>query len=455
MGKFEITTPEGKKYEIEAPDAESANASLEEFLAGQGNSSPSAGNSGDWESPGILAPIQFKRGPEGGAATDARLAMPQILTDAWNAIQAPGKALQGNYDELAIDPASGQVAPFDTRMMDDAANLASMVSPISVPSRIAMPAAKAATRAALPEIDDLYAAKAAAYGNVDKLGARYSGEAIDGLYGDMIRRASHSNISETRHPKAYSLLVELQQNPRPMTLTELDQLRQVVRRDLIGADAAEAHFGREFIDSIDDFIDNAGPGQISGVTGQTASWAINTARKANTVLRKSETLQDALEAARLRAASSGSGGNIDNAIRQELRKIVLSPKKSMGFTKAELAQMEAIIVGGGKLQDALRLVGKLSPSGNGLMAALGIGGTMANPAAAAIPALGLAAKSISDRATKAGVENLTSTVRNGATPLPVPRIGSTLTPRANTTLLEQNFGARLLPAAPVKFRLEA
>lgn len=448
---IEIKLPDGSiaQFPDGMPDADIERVLQQEY--GAAPASPPPPPEPEWRAPGTLVPIQFNT--DGGA----RLAMPQLLTDAWNAVQAPGKALAGEYDQLEVNAGTGAVAPFDARMMDDAANLASMVSPTSPASRLAMPAAagaRAGAKLPTPEIDDLYSAKAAAYQTVDQLGARYSDDAVDSLYGDMIKRASVGNISETRHPKAYSMLVDLQQNPRSMSLTELDQLRQVIRRDLVGSDAAEAHFGREFIAAIDDFIENAGPGQISGVTGQTANFAITTARKANTVLRKSETLQDALDAARLRAASSGSGGNIDNTIRQELRKIVLSPKKSMGFTSAELAMMEKIIEGGGKLQDVLRLVGKLSPSGNGLMAALGIGGTMANPLAAVVPAVGLAAKAVSDRATQGGVQNLTNTVRAGGPLPPLPKQPGTLMPKANTTLLQQNFGPGMLPSIPARIRLE-
>jgi len=395
-----------------------------------------------WGAPGALVPIQFQEGT--GAA---RLAMPQLLTDAWNAIQAPGKALQGEYDEVRVG-ADGAVEPFDRRMMDDAANLASMVTPVTPAARIAAPAAKGAARAAVPEIDDLYAIKDAAYANVDKLGARYSDEAIDSLYADMFRRVGEANIDPAPdgvHKAAVRLLERLEDRRGPVSLGRLDQLRQQIRRDVIDSGTkGDAEMGRHMIDAIDDFIEKAGPGQISGATGQTANWAITTARKANTVLRKSETLQDALNNARLRAASTGSGGNIDNAIRQELRKIVQNPKKSRGFTKDELAQMEAVIMGGGKLQDMLRLVGKLSPSGNGLMAALGLGATVTNPMMAAGPAAGLVAKSLADRATAGNVEKLTNTVRTGGSP-PIPRIGaSPLQPKATTTLLEQNLGPRLL-----------
>lgn len=423
-------------------------------FAAQQAPKPGPTPAGQWEEPGLMVPIQFQRGPEGGTATDMRLAMPRLLTDAWNAFQAPGKAVRGEYDQVEIGP-NGEVSAFDPRMVEDASTLAGMVSPLTPASKLRMGAstATAAARTAMPELDDLYAARDAAYSTVDKLGARYSQDAVDSLYGDMIKRASQSNISDIRHPKAYSMLVDLQQNPRAMTLTQLDQLRQVIRRDLVGGDAAEAHFGREFIDSIDDFIENAGPGQISGVTGQTANFAIRTARQANTVLRKSETLQDALDNARLRAASSGSGGNIDNTIRQELRKIVSSPKKSMGFSKDELAAMEAIITRGGPLDDALRVIGKLSPTGNGLMAALGLGATAANPLLAAAPAIGMMSKAMSDRATQGAAEALTRSVRSSALP-PAPPTVNPLIPKANTTLIEEQWlGPGMLPAIPGKIRL--
>lgn len=430
---------------------EQQDATVDEIVREMGASAQSPAD--NWQQPGSLVPIQFPADAQTNGGWP-RLAVPQLATDAWNAVQAPGKALRGEYDQLEVDPQTGAVAPFDTRMMDDAANLASMVSPVSPASRLAMPAAagaRAGAKLPTPEIDDLYATKAAAYKTVDQLGARYSAESVDNLYTDMIRRAE--NLSPERHPLAYSTLVDLEKKgPQALSLTQLDQLRQVIRLDLVDSGSrAEAEFGRRFISAIDDFIDNATPASISGVTGQTADYAIRTARKANTVLRKSERLQDAMEAARLSAAASGSGGNIDNAIRQQLVRIVKDPQT---FTKAEIAQMEAIIMGGGKIQDVLRKLGKLSPSGSGLMAALGIGGTMANPAAALIPAVGIAAKAVSDRATQNGVQNLTNVVRSGGPAVPLPRQPGPLLPKANTTLLQQNFGPGMLPSIPGRIRLE-
>lgn len=415
----------------------------------------------NWAPPGILAPIQYNLGPD-GKPVGARLAMPRIITDSLGALQAPGKALQGEYDQLEIGP-DGSVSPFDPRMVNDASALAGLASPMSAASRAGAAfgaAAKPVARAAMPEIDDLYAAKNAAYDAVDKLGARYSGDAIDQLYGDMYRRLGEANIDSTRdgvHKVTVRMLERLQDREGPMSLTRLDQMRQLIRRDVIKSGTeGDQEMGRRMIDAIDDFIDNAGPGQISGATGETASWAIRTARQANTTLRKSETLEDALENARLRAAASGSGGNIDNAIRQELKKIVTNPRKSMGFTADEIAKMKSIIDNDGRFSQFIRVIGKLSPSGNGLMAALGLGATAANPLLAAAPAIGMVSKAVSDRATQGAAQKLTQSVRTGgANAAPLPAMPNPMIPKANTTLIQENFGPGMLPAISGKIRLGA
>ena len=62
-------------------------------------------------------------------------------------------------------------------------------------------------------------------------------------------------------------------------------------------------------------------------------------------------------------------------------------------------------------QDTLRLIGKLSPSGNGLMTALNIGAIATNPAMAAVTVAGAAAKSASDRGVLKQKEALENIIR--------------------------------------------
>lgn len=77
----------------------------------------SAEPQGEWAEPGMLAPIQYKLGPD-GKPVETRWAVPRIITDTIKAIEAPGKALQGEYG-LEIDPETYHVAPITGEMIGD------------------------------------------------------------------------------------------------------------------------------------------------------------------------------------------------------------------------------------------------------------------------------------------------------------------------------------------------
>lgn len=282
-------------------------------------------------------------------------------------------------------------------------------------------AARLATKApkAAMSVEDLRGATNAAYEKTRNLGVAYAPATYDNMLAKIVNETKADGISPDRHKDAYSFMVDMiGARGKPLTLTELDQLRQRVRRDLITpsygnpAKAADAHFGQIMLDNIDEMIANAGPGDMVAGSAKDAANAIITARSLNTRLRKSELLQDAVEKAKLNAAASGSGGNVNNAIRQQIKGILTNPKKVKAFTAEERALMQKVIEGG-PTENFLRLVGKLSPSGNGLMAALGIGGTAMNPALAAAPIAGLVAKNIADKGTINKVTRLQNVVAGG------------------------------------------
>jgi len=269
-------------------------------------------------------------------------------------------------------------------------------------------------------VDALRDAKNAAYSEADNLGAAYSPQAYDRLMSNMVNAATKDHISPDRHKAAYSMLVDLiARRGKPFSLTELDQLRQEVRRDLITpsygnpTNAADAHFGEVILDQIDDFIASAKPGDMAGGSASDAANAIIKARSLNTRYRKAETLADALYKAKLQAAASGSGGNLNNAIRQQIKSILTNPKKVKSFTKEERAAMEGLVKQG-NVENLLRWVGKFAPGGNGLIGMLEIAGTIHNPALAALPVAGMVSKGIADRGTLNKVLQLQDRVATGS-----------------------------------------
>ena len=253
-------------------------------------------------------------------------------------------------------------------------------------------------------IDQLREGKNAAYRAVDDIGAVYSPDSFADLVRGLKDDASAAMVNPLRHPSATSVLDDIAGfQGKPRSLTELDHLRQVVRRDVANhKDDAQAFFGQRMIKNFDEFIGSATPAQMTAGDPAKAADAIRAARAANTRFAKAEAIDDAISAAESRAAVAGSGGNINNALRQEVRKV---RDRMMNATPDEQALMDEIILGT-KAQEASRLVGKLSPSGNGLMAALNVGAVMNNPTMAAPGLIGTLAKSYSDNMTRRKVNTL-------------------------------------------------
>ena len=229
-----------------------------------------------------------------------------------------------------------------------------------------------------------------------------------------------------------------------VTLKGVDTIRKMagnVARD--GANPSQRELASRLIEKIDDFVDNLSPSSVISGNPQTAAASLKVARDAWRRLRKSEMVDEALTKAERRAASTGSGGNADNATRQNIRAILDNQKKARLFSQAERQLMERV-VRGSTSQNALRLVGKLSPEGSGLMAALGIGATAANPVMSTFPAAGFVAKQGADALTKRNVTRLSEAVRQG---------GATSRATANELLLELQRRAKLagkstLPVLP-------
>jgi hypothetical protein len=366
-----------------------------------------------------------------GAGPIVRSARP-AMTFGKEMLAATGSGLGGAIAE--------QVAPGNA-LAEFGGQLVGGMTPGSL-SRIAKRGGKPPAKT----VDDLRADKNAAYAAVDNLGVAYSPQFYDNMLANIAQKVTAKNISPTRHEAAYSFISDMaSRRGKPYTLTELDQLRQEVRRDLLTpsygnqSKAADAYFGEIILEEIDDFIANAKPADLISGNPKDAANAILMARSLNTRLRKTEMVEDALAKATRQAESSGSGGNINNAIRQQFKAILNSPKKLASFTKDERAQMEKL-VRQGKTEDLLRWVGKFSPGGNGLIGMLQVGGTILNPSIAALPVAGMVAKGIADKGTIKAAEAFQQRVATGAPPKtarPGPMVTKEMLDRQRALLLAQ------------------
>ena len=112
---------------------------------------------------------------------------------------------------------------------------------------------------------------------------------------------------------------------------------------------------------IGDFLDNLAPGQAIGDPKYTtAMW--EQARAEWRASKKLEEIRRAKELAQYRAARTGTGANLENAMRQEIGKIFDSTERSRGYTPEQKEQLKNIVVGDW-LRNKARYAGKFAPSG--------------------------------------------------------------------------------------------
>lgn len=186
-------------------------------------------------------------------------------------------------------------------------------------------------------------------------------------------------------------------------------------RGLIGsvrksADPEERRFGHILMGQFDNFISNPQPQHYVGGNGQEAAQSLMNGNKLWAQYSKADALETALGRAERRAASTYAGGNAENAMRQEVRR--LYEKRPNGWTPEEMTAINRVIYGD-SLQNNARRVGKmLAPEGiKGLMhvaAAVPTGG-----ATLPLAALGYGAKHYGEKAAANSIEELSRVVRAG------------------------------------------
>lgn len=281
-------------------------------------------------------------------------------------------------------------------------------------------ATKAAPRRMSPE--ELKAASRAAYKEADEAGVIFSPIGLARVSREAKEALADFGYHPTLHPQAKVALDELDRIASGnVTFKGMDTLRKVTKAAANSTKDEERAVGMMIIEKIDDLMSNSRELEtIAGSAGK-ASDAIRRARDLWGRARRTELIEEAIVRAERRAGSTGSGGNIDNATRQNLRRILDDPRKARMFTKAERDQIDKV-VRGTKGLNTLRQLGKLSPEGGGLMMAgqilTGLATLPVNPIATAGVAAtsigGGVAKRLADRGTNKAVEKLITDVSSGA-----------------------------------------
>lgn len=197
--------------------------------------------------------------------------------------------------------------------------------------------------------------------------------------------------------------------------------------------------------AIDDFVETLSPQNVISGDPKFTSAMLNHARSSWRAYRKVDEIEHIGELAEHRSKATGTGANYVNVVRQEVRKILDSDKRSRGYSPEAKKKMEEIVLGTFATNRA-RNIGKFAPSGAvsaipSILATIGIGpGTGAGVAIG-----GFIAKHLGNYLTNRQLRELADVIRGEA-------------PMAKTTAAQNakeapNFKA-ILPAAAGRAALE-
>lgn len=225
---------------------------------------------------------------------------------------------------------------------------------------------RAARATSIPSTEDLFEAADAGYKAARGYGVEIDPRPVADLADTILSDLGNDGFRPINVPKTWAAVDELK-NPAGNTVTvdDIDSVRKVLNR--AGAnplEGAEREASRRAIGAIDDYMANLDPADVvnnahyagdvgAALTEARGNWAAG--------MRSQQIENRELRAGDI-AGSTYTGGNINNAMRQQMRQILASPKQSRGFSADELAQMRNV-VRGTPAGNISRLVGKLAVRG--------------------------------------------------------------------------------------------
>lgn len=263
--------------------------------------------------------------------------------------------------------------------------------------------------AGLPSKAAIKADATAAYDAIAKAKLQATQHSVDVLSKDIQASLDADLIVPASAPRTFRAIEQLEKGGGDVAqmMAIREKLGKIGPQE--GTDYAAASHVR---DRIDQFIETLDPSEVVVGDPKFTSQTLERARASWKSYKQLDTLDRIGEEAEHRAASTGTGANQINTIRQNVRKILDSDKKSRGFSAEAKEQMERIVMGTWATNRA-RWASKFAPSG---VVSTGFGvlaGEAAGPGVGtAVAAGGLLGRYLGEYLTKRQLRQLEDLIRS-------------------------------------------
>lgn len=231
--------------------------------------------------------------------------------------------------------------------------------------------ANKAMSAAAPTADDIGKSVNAAYDAARQSGAVFTDTATKELVDGMALAAQDARINDLTAPLATGMLSRIQQRAgQPMTVGEIEDIRVFLNQLRGGSDPNEARVAGKMIGAFDDLMASLRPTDFAGGDAAAAMANISEGRRLFGTQQKTAAIENVIQRAADMSSANYSASGYENALRQQFKNLLTSPNALNGFNDAEVAAIRQVAAGG-PIENVLRYVGKLAPTG---VISTGIGG---------------------------------------------------------------------------------
>lgn len=287
---------------------------------------------------------------------------------------------------------------------------------------VALPGAAGNVLEKIPTSEELKEVASTFYKNIHNSGVTFDRQAVISLGGKIEQALENDHhVYNNNAPQTFSLINRLfyQNWATDPSIGRLDTIRQsfglVARR---ANDGQERLAARAVLTEIDKYLANPKASDLVAKTPQEAQIAAQMLKHAQgdwAAASKAELIEEALHQAELQAASSGTGANTINTMKQQIKKFLKSESKLRGFRDEEVEEMNTIVMGS-FAQNRLREISKMfAPTGPiSAMPSIVTGLVKGPGAGAGLAGVGLGAKALVERSTRQQIEDLNKMVRSRA-----------------------------------------
>ena len=354
MPRFEITAPDGRLFEVTAPEGASQaevlayaqqnfgkpSTTLGQKALGVGETALTAGTGIIGQLLGNVAGVgkEFATGDFGkGTAEKTAQQVQQALTYQPRGQVAP-EYLQNVQSTLETSPAAKLLAP----------------TPITGAASIGY-----RTRAKVPSSAEIKQQASNLYKQIDDAGVLIKSEP----FGQLVNRIKvdiGGKIRQIRQPNVVDAINQLDEaTGSAMTLRKLQDLRSSISEIKMSKNMSESKFAGDIIKELDDFVDNLDASKlISPAKGDLeAIKLVPEARNLWKQARKSELLDEIYEKAGFKPNAKYDDVVFATKLRDEFRNLATNKNKLRGFSAEEVKAIKDAAQGG-RIENALRAFGR-------------------------------------------------------------------------------------------------